>query len=38
METISTLIGVGIVIYIGYKLYNGFYVAPDVNPPKTPTV
>lgn len=29
METISTLIGVGIVVYFGYRLFNGFYVAPQ---------
>lgn len=29
METISTLIGIGIVVYFGYRLFNGFYVAPE---------
>lgn len=29
METISTLIGVGIVVYFGYRLFNGFYIAPE---------
>jgi len=29
METINTLIGIGIVVYIVYRLYNGFYTEPE---------